>query len=373
MNEAMSVSLIANTHEYGGAERYLYMLARGLGECVRAVYLPGGPDSPAIRPVPDHIGVKNLPTNGFAVKPADIIRSLRFYRKVQTDILHFNLCHPCASTADIIAARMAGRSKIIVTTHLPTIAHTAKETIMDRVSLRYAHHIITVCESARAFLIGRGLPESKITTVYNGVEEHITCPEVVARLREELSINSNDIVLGTVARLENQKGLAYLLRALRLLRQRTSARIVWCLVGDGSQSNELKDMAADLGISDSVRFCGWRSDSRDLMSVFDVFVLPSLFESFPFTIVEAMMAGKPVVATDVGGVREAVDDGRTGVLVSPRDPEALYAALADLIGSRERMTVLGNAGYKRAMSSFSLDKMMSSTLSLYRSILQPGT
>ncbi len=161
-----------------------------------------------------------------------------------------------------------------------------------------------------------------------------------------------------------QKGGEILLRAFRAI-LRSNPRAMLMLVGGGSLESSLKRLAAELGIAPRVIFAGPRPDARKLVSIFDVFVLPSLFESFPFTVVEAMMAAKPVVASDVGGVAEAVLDRKTGLLVEPGDEAALIQALTELLGQETRRGEMGQAGRERALDLFSAQAMVAATRSLY--------
>lgn len=364
MEDPVSVSFIANTSEIGGAERYLLNLAPHLADQDYCIYVPS---ENIAHELGRNLKVAILPTDGYSIRPSALVKAMRFFRTLDSDVVHFNLANPCASTVDILAARLVNKSAIVLTTHLPTIACTRRERVSDRIALRLADRIITVCESARAYLIGRGVPARKVSAIYNGVCDWQTGRATLDKLRSEISIGPDDIVLGTVARLEEQKGIEYLLEAFQ--RIHAMPNLILCIVGDGSLMEDLRAQSRNLGIAAQVRFCGWRSDSRDIISLFDVFVLPSLFESFPFTIVEAMMAGKPVVASDVGGVREAVSHGETGLLVLPKDVEMLTEAVASLVESPELRSRMGAAARSVALSKFSDVAMARATTSLYEEIM----
>lgn len=362
MTQPASISFIANTSEIGGAERYLTTLAAGIHDRGMRVWVPSQSLADDLAERLGSIEVGLLPTDGFSIRPGALVKAWSFYRGLPPGIVHFNLANPCASTVDIMAARLGTGSAIVLTTHLPDVARTRRERISDRLALRLAHRIITVCESARKYLIARGVPEQKVSTVYNGVSDWQISPKAIDRLRSELALRPGQLVLGTVARMEEQKGLRYLLQAFGHLGRDD---VVLCLVGDGSQTSELKRLAGDLGIAGRTRFCGWRTDSRDLISLFDVFVLPSMFESFPFTVVEAMMAGRPVVASDVGGVSEAVLHEKTGLMVKPGDVDELGAAVRTLLESPELRMRMGQQARSIALAKFSDDIMVRKTLELY--------
>ncbi|MCE5324494.1 glycosyltransferase family 4 protein [bacterium] len=363
-NRPLSIAYIANTGEFGGGERYLSKLVGcPSGEGIR-VYMPPGTAAEEFARRTNGAHVEPLSTNGYSIHPVSLAHSIKFYKGLDCDLFHFNLANPCSSTIDIIAARLFTRAPVVLTTHLPTISKTVREKISGRTALGCAHMVITVCESARRFLIERGVDAEKVRTIYNGVTDWVTPDSKVRELRDELHIGKDDVIIGTVARLERQKNISSLLHAFQSvsIEHRNAAL---CIVGTGSLLDELQRLAHELGIADRVRFCGWRSDTCDILRMLDIFVLPSAFESFPFTIVEAMMAGLPVIATRVGGVDEAVIDGKTGILVEPKDDDALTKAVKLLLDRPDMRFEMGNAGRGEALARFTEDEMLRRTWELY--------
>lgn len=140
-------------------------------------------------------------------------------------------------------------------------------------------------------------------------------------------------------------------------------------LGDGELSDELKNMASKLNLKEKVKFLGWRQDVAEVMSVFDLFVLPSLNEGMGRVLVEAMALGKPVVASNVGGIPDLVIHGKNGCLVPPGDAQSLSAAISDLIEDPERGRKMGENGKKRAID-YSADSMVQKIDQLYRTMLQ---
>lgn len=172
------------------------------------------------------------------------------------------------------------------------------------------------------------------------------------------------VAIGSVGRLDGVKGYETLLDALASL---TDAHLL--LVGDGPERAALEDRARRIGISDRLSITGWVAEPRALLSSLDVFVLPSRLESFPLSIVEAMLAGLPVVATDVGSVAEAVVEGETGLLVPPGDAVALAAAIRSLADDPELRIRLGRNGRMRALELFTATSMAHAFDSAYREAL----
>jgi glycosyltransferase involved in cell wall biosynthesis len=186
--------------------------------------------------------------------------------------------------------------------------------------------------------------------------------------KEALRSVPGEVVIGTIARLVWYKGLEDLLKAAALIvRRYPSARFL--VVGDGPLRQALEEKARALRLNGTVRFLGAVPNASSLLPHFDIFVLSSLWEGMSNSLLEAMAAGKPVVATDVGGSPEVVIDGKTGFLVPPKDPEALASAILHLLADRELARNLGEAGRIRVESEFTLEIMVARLEELYDSLL----
>jgi glycosyltransferase involved in cell wall biosynthesis len=187
-------------------------------------------------------------------------------------------------------------------------------------------------------------------------------------LRKELGVGPGDRVALTIGRLAPAKAHADMIEAFAAMSTRVpEARLL--LVGEGPLRPTLEAEVARRGLGQRVRLLGVGGESAELVKACDVFVLSSVREGLPVSVLEAMRAGRPVVATDVGGTGEAVDDGVTGRLVPARDPAALAAAMEDVLGSEERMTRLGAEGLRRWEQRFTSQRMVSETEALYRAEL----
>jgi glycosyltransferase involved in cell wall biosynthesis len=205
-----------------------------------------------------------------------------------------------------------------------------------------------------------GLRRGAVRAIPNGVPPAPPGPPPTPR-------HDGGLVIGSIGRLERQKAYDVLIRALAGL---PGARLV--LVGDGPERPALERLAGDLGVADRVAVTGWRPDARLSLAGFDVFALPSRWEGLPLVILEAMHAGLPVVATDVGSVAEAVRDGRTGLLVARDDVEGLRGALGRLLGDEPLRHRLGEAGRDLARARFSAPAMAAAYEELYRSVAEGG-
>ncbi|MEM7129624.1 MAG: glycosyltransferase [Chloroflexota bacterium] len=185
-------------------------------------------------------------------------------------------------------------------------------------------------------------------------------------LKRELDSAVEDgYVIGAVSRLYPVKGVNYLVEALVHV---DKAELV--VIGDGTDENILKQLAEELGVASRIHWLGNRNDVPELLMGFDLFVQPSLHEGMPNTVLEAMAAGLPVVATAVGGTPEVVVDGETGLLVEPANPKALSAGINRLIADPILRNRFGQAGYKRVKESFSVENMVNATTQLYTKLLR---
>ena len=189
-----------------------------------------------------------------------------------------------------------------------------------------------------------------------------------AASKELLAFKGGHTLAGTICRLEPQKDPMALLRAASILRGRGVDTLRLAIVGNGSLWSQLEDELHKRGLSELVRLFPFRTDIGSYLTALDLFVLPSLWESLPIGILEAMACGLPVLASDVGGTREAVRDGITGRLVPPAQAETLASVLAELASDRHRLAELGRAGLRSALTDFTLDRMVLETARVYESL-----
>jgi glycosyltransferase involved in cell wall biosynthesis len=197
------------------------------------------------------------------------------------------------------------------------------------------------------------ISESRITVIPNGVRFR---PAEKSGLREELCLGAGDRLLVSVGNLYPVKGHRFLVEALALLGERHS-RVHVAIGGRGECGEALQTQAERLGVADRLHLLGLRSDVPNLMAAADVFVLPSLSEGLPIALLEAMFAGCPIVASDVGDIREALADGEAGVLVEPTRPDALAAALEKLLDEPSVAAALGSRAARLAATRYDVRKM----------------
>jgi len=208
---------------------------------------------------------------------------------------------------------------------------------------------------------------AKTTVIYNGVdEERFSSFDASFPLKKELGIKHKNLIVGTVSSLTPHKGHIFMLQAAPKILKAFPATM-FLIVGDGSYGDELKNQVNKLNISSSVIFTGVRKDIPECLNLMDIFVHPSSSrEGLGISIIEAMAAERPVVATHIGGILEVVEDGQTGLLVLPKNPDALAGAVMELLRDPERAQEMGRQGRIKVKETFTTRKMIAEIENLYQ-------
>jgi glycosyltransferase involved in cell wall biosynthesis len=297
-------------------------------------------------------------------------RLKRYLAAEQVDIVHsHDVYNNIFST---FWARAARRPAVIASRRWLDDVPRASLRTANRYAYRLAHRVVANSETIGELLVDReGVSAERVTIIPNFVDESAFTPPNDAELRalrSELGVPSEAMIVGCVAGLRAVKGHRTVIEAMALLRARWPS-LVLVLVGDGPERHRLEALTGQLGLRDVVHFVGARSNEPNPNYLFDFSVLASRSEAFPNTIVEAMAAGRPVVATRVGGVPDAVIDGETGLLVSPGDPAPLAAAINYMLENPERRAAMGRAAQQVARARFHVDRVIPQLESMYLQML----
>ncbi|MEK6790182.1 MAG: glycosyltransferase [Deltaproteobacteria bacterium] len=264
-----------------------------------------------------------------------------------------------------VAGRLSRSRPVIVRTR-----HLALP-ITSRMSYSLLPHIVvTVSESVRRYLVDdKEINANRVVSIPTGVDLKIFDPDRAPdTLRQELGLGSEIPIVGTVAILRRKKGHHVLLDAIpRVLESFPSA--IFVFAGDGPQRPNIEERIENLGLGNSVKLIGLRKDVPTVLRGIDLFVLPTLQEALGTSILEAAAMKKAVIASDVGGVSEAVINGVTGLLVPPEDAASLADAIISLLKDREKTARMGEAGRTMVERSFSMDAMARAMFDLYRGLL----
>ena len=229
---------------------------------------------------------------------------------------------------------------------------------------------ISVNEADRTRLIQRRMAHpDKVVTIYNGIDPaRFELKGSQDEYKQRLGVNRHKPLVLQMGRLKEQKAPHdFLLAAARILPETPDAQ--FALLGEGPLETDLRRLALELGIAPNVHFLGWREDVPETLAAADVSVLTSLWEGLPYSVLESMAAGKPVVATSVHGSRELVVDSETGFLVPPRDPQAVAEKVITLLRDPGLAAKMGKSGRRRVEERFSVQAMVQKTEALYQSLL----
>ena len=280
-------------------------------------------------------------------------RLVGIVRRFRPHVVHGYLFGPNLFAA--MAGRLMGVPAVVVAKRNMDAFEKPGQVALQRVAHRLATHVTAVSEAVADTVVALGVPRDRITVIPNGVDASRF--EGATADRARLGVNGDRVVVGSVGCLAVRKDYGTLLDALAQIRaQGLDPWVV--LVGDGPERGNLEARAHALGLSDRVRFLGERSDVDRLLPAFDVFVLSSREEGIPNALLEAMAAGRPSVATAVGGNREVLEDGHTGWIVPPQSPEALAGALADALRRPDEARRRGEAARRSMLEHHSIEAMV---------------
>ncbi len=218
---------------------------------------------------------------------------------------------------------------------------------------RHAKAIVSVCEFSKRYLVAKGLPEEKVTVIHNGIATEAIVGERI-ELRAELGFDDDDFVIGAASRLDPMKGLNFLIDAISFVHS-VSVNVKLVISGYGVEESRLRKQCQRIGISDAVCFAGFQENIPRWMQALDMFVHPSLAESHSIGLLEAMRAGLPIVATDVGGNPESIVDGISGLIVPSKDSAALAEKILSCIQDQTLREGLGAEARKRFEAEFTLE------------------
>ncbi|MGH7865424.1 MAG: glycosyltransferase [Candidatus Binataceae bacterium] len=299
------------------------------------------------------------------------LRLRKLLSRERFDIVHFHTSH-----AHSLAPYLRATAGALVVTRRTDFA--PNRLFAPLLFNRAVDGVAAISTAVAGALERSGVRRDHLTLIPSGVDCDFFHPPTDpdrSRAREALGLLAGDLAVGTIGALEPRKGHRQLLDAIAIIRQsRAGATKIRCLIaGDGSLRVALAKRAADPDLAGSVHLLGHLDDVRRLLSALDIFAFPSLAEGLGIAVLEAMACGLPVVASAAGGIGDAVEHERTGVLCRPGDPAVLAAALARLAASVADRRAMGEASRRRAEDQFAMRTMALRTLALYRRCLAKRT
>jgi glycosyltransferase involved in cell wall biosynthesis len=352
----------------GGAEQHLLTLLPALREQgidARFLSLDGGLDADRFHRALEDRGVpwRRVPI-GFDASPRLAVGVVRAVRAEAPDLLHTHMVH--ADVYGSIAAHLL-RTPFVSTRHNDDRYLLGPFRHVDRAFMHGVRRIVAISDAVREFHIKAGLDADKLVTVRYGLDEVPSTPSELTP--EAAGIPADAPLVLAIGRLIEQKDHATLLEAFARVHD-TNPQARLAILGWGTREAETKALVQRLGL-DGVAFVLGRVEPRDWLARADVFAHTSRWEGFGIVLLEAMLAGLPVVATRVSAIPEIVVDGETGLLVPPGDVTAVADALARLLDDAELRRSFGEAGRRRAHDEFSVQHMVEGTVRVYEEALRP--
>lgn len=234
-----------------------------------------------------------------------------------------------------------------------------------RICNRFASRVIAVAQAEEQILIGKGLVPEIIQTIYNGVPDPLL--QEIVRPEEIRALPAGQTIIGAVARLETTKGIHHLIDAFASVIKKIP-HLHLIIVGSGSKEKDLHTQVKKLQIDSLVTFTGYRTNVHDYLHSYDIFVIPSLHEAHPLVLMEGMGHRKPIIATDVGGIPEVIQDGVNGLLIPPENPTLLAEALERLLQNQPLCEELARHARETFEQTFTVTRMLKETWKVYATL-----
>lgn len=290
-------------------------------------------------------------------------RLSRVVQRLAPDVVHAHDPHGVAMASMALSMVTRGAMPLLVASR--RVDFRLKRNSFSRWKYRQVDLFIASSNAIRDLLIADGIPASRVVTIYEGIDVERIARLAAVNVREAFFLPHNAPVVGNVAALVPHKGQRHLIEAVpKVLMQAPDARFV--ILGEGPLRATLEHRIRQLHLEKHVVLPGFREDVLGCIKGFDLFVMSSETEGLGTSLLDAMAAGKPCVGTRAGGIPEAIADGETGLVVAPRDPEALARAIVALVTDDARREAMGAAGRVRAVERFSVDTMVDTTIAAYQ-------
>lgn len=368
----LKVLHVIHSSEISGPQRHIFDIARAIDKNRFAIEV-ACPDGWLSK----ELEKNKIMTHEVKLKDGFSIHSLlSLYRIVKCG--GYNIIHAHMGRTGLYAKCVGAmtRKPVIVTEHLVAHDHSWIKNPLKRklhllghiISNKMTRLIIAVSKEARdAYIERQGISPDKIITIHNFVDTDLVASEDEAlEVRHELRINKDDFVIGYLGRLDWRKGLKIILDAAEGL-----GGVKFLIVGGGDARDKLIDEIKRKGLEQDFILTGVRQDVPQLMKAMDIFIFPTEaeYESFGIVVIEAMSAERPIIASDIGPLREIITNGENGILIPKKDPGALRSAILRLMSDRDLMKRLGEKGRKTVLEKFSLKKAIKEIEEVYEGIL----
>lgn len=317
-------------------------------------------------PVVEKLGIEVvlLPQKQSGVDYLSFLKVAKLLREKKIDVIHTHNTQPLIDGT--LGALLAGVKTIVHTDHSREFPDKRRYMFAEWLLSHFVYKMVGVSKpTSRDLVTYERISPRKVVTVLNGIDgSNFSVTVDKQKKRRELGITGEGPVIGLGVRLSEEKGVAYLLRAMpEIIKRYPNINLV--IAGKGASEKDLKREAADLGVEKNTLFIGPRLDMPEVLKILDLYVLPSLREGLPTILLEAMAAGCPIVATDVGGNHMAITHGESGSLVESKNPGALAAEIVRVLGDEQLRNSYARRGLELFRSKFTAQEMTAQYEKLY--------
>ena len=305
----------------------------------------------------------------FDLKTVSMISS--YVKENSVDVIH---SHGYKSNIYAVLSNIKNKKPLVSTCHnwINSNARMGFYTFLDKLFLKRFDAVISVSTPVKELLLKSGISPKKISLIENGVNlDRFQVNGNGKNLKKDLRLPDNRKIIGTVGRLTKEKGHTYFLKAAKKILD-LNENCIFLVVGDGELREDLNEEAKSLGISRNILFTGKRDDIPDLLSLMDIFVLPSLLEGQPMALLEAMAAKRPVIATTVGDIPKILKNGELGILVPLFNPEAVADGILSCLNNLEKANQIASMAYSEVAKNYSSARMAKEYLTIYNAVIKGG-
>ena len=371
------ILFVIDNLSFGGGERVFSQIINNLPLEKYRIFLgssPGGELSHVIH----RKHIQFLPMDFSKKTNFSLIQTIaKIIKKNEIEIIHGQGAR--AEFYARLASSLAGESKYISTVAMPVEGFDVNAlkkkvySLFDRFSERFVDRFLVVSDVLRDKMIrGHGIAAEKVIRIYNGIEVDHYLPQEQngsrEKVRNEFNIEGDTLFIGAIGRLVWQKGFEHLVQAMpKVLNEFPLSKVL--IVGEGPLREVLEAMARRMKIEKHLVFTGFRSDIKEILSAVDILVVPSVLEGFPMITLEGMAMAKPIIATKIEGIKEQIVDETSGILIPPRDPNAITNAIIRLGEDKNFAQNLGLGARRRVEEHFTVEKMVGETERVYFSLL----
>ncbi|UCC38729.1 MAG: glycosyltransferase family 4 protein [Candidatus Aminicenantes bacterium] len=380
MNIKRNILYIIDNIEFGGGERVFSQIIRGLSKERYNISVAGNPGG---------ILEEKLKKIDLKIEPVDMasrynLGAISQIKKI-IKAKNVHIVHSQGGRADFFARQAARSAKVpIIISSIAMLVEgydvsTLKKgfyVFIDRWTEKKVDKFIILSEPLRQTLIEKHkIPPEKIVKIYNGIETEEYDPNIQGitnkkhKVRIELGLKNDIPVIGAIGRLVWQKGFEFLIQAIpNIIEFFPEAKFL--IVGEGPLRKELEGLSERLRVKDNIIFAGFRSHIKEILASIDILAMPSLLEGLPLVLLEGMAMAKPIVATKIDGITEVLENGKTGLLVSPESTGELAEAIIEILTNKTKADLLGQNARRLAVEKFSVKKMVEQTEEVYKNLLR---